>query len=48
MAAANTTKWIDLGLLGLPLYGALMQPSIKARQVGCSAPRHRHMLCFGL
>ena len=23
MAAANTTRWIGIGLLGLPLYGAL-------------------------
>ena len=23
MSAANTTKWIGIGLLGLPLYGVL-------------------------
>jgi hypothetical protein len=23
MSAANTTRWIGIGLLGLPLYGAL-------------------------
>jgi hypothetical protein len=23
MSAANTTKWVGIGLLGLPLYGAL-------------------------
>jgi hypothetical protein len=48
MATANTTKWIGIGLLGPPLYVALMQPSIKARQVGFSAPRRRHILCMGL
>jgi hypothetical protein len=26
----------------------LLQPSKKARQVGFSAPRRRHILCFGL
>ena len=45
MSAANTTRWIGIGLLGLPLYGALTfwssinpQPDPNTRYEAWSPP----------